>query len=247
MTQLEPLIFSQVWVAVAVGMIVICGAIVQAGLGMGFGLTVAPTLALLDPALVPGTTLYLGLFTAVLGVVREPRAVVWKEIKVGALGRFIGVCIGALILMQLTDLKTFSLVFGIVVGVAVLMTAIGWHLAFNTGNLLSMSAISGIMGIITSVGAPPMALIYSQRPAQEARPTLAAFFAVGCALSILGLIIMGWSSWRDLWLAGLMVPGVLLGTAIARRFQDRFDKRYKPALLGVAGTACLLLIARGLS
>ena len=161
--------------------------------------------------------------------------------------RIIGVCIGALILMQLTDLKTFSLVFGIVVGVAVLMTAIGWHLAFNTGNLLSMSAISGIMGIITSVGAPPMALIYSQRPAQEARPTLAAFFAVGCALSILGLIIMGWSSWRDLWLAGLMVPGVLLGTAIARRFQDRFDKRYKPALLGVAGTACLLLIARGLS
>ena len=154
MTQLEPLIFSQVWVAVAVGIIVICGAIVQAGLGMGFGLTVAPTLALLDPALVPGTTLYLGLFTAVRGVVREPRAVVRKEIKVGALGRFIGVCIGALILMQLTDLKTFSLVFGIVVGVAVLMTAIGWHLAFNTGSLLSMSAISGIMGIITSVGAP---------------------------------------------------------------------------------------------
>ena len=247
MTHADPLIFSSLWIAILVAIIIVSGAIVQAGMGMGFGLTVAPLLALIDPALVPATTLYLGMFTATLGVIREPHAIEWGEVKWGALGRLVGVFVGGVVLVGLTDLKTFSLVFGLVVGIAVLMTALGWQLAFTSLNLFSMSCVSGAMGIITSVGAPPMALLYSQRPPDTARPTMAAFFAIGCGLSILGLLIMGWSSWRDLATACLMVPGVLFGTFLARKFQTKFDKRYRGILLTIAGIASLLLIIRGIS
>jgi len=247
LAHVEPLIFTSVWIALLVGVIIVFGAVVQAGLGMGFGLTVAPLLALIDPAMVPATTLYLGMFTATLGVLREPNSIQWNEVKFGALGRLVGVCVGAVILIGLTDIKAFSLVFGLVVGVAVLMTSLGWHMPFTSFNLFAMSCVSGTMGIITSVGAPPMALLYSQRPPEKARPTMAAFFAIGCALSILGLVVMGWSGWQDLAIAVLMVPLVLLGTFFARRVQAKFDKRYKSVLLVIAGIASIMLIARGLS
>ena len=177
---------------------------------------------------------------------REPKGVVWRGIGIGAFGRLFGVLLGAVLLYNLTDMKTFSLVFGLMVGLAVTLSAFGWQLPFTSPNLVAMSTISGIMGIITSVGAPPMALLYSRRPAKEARPTLAAFFAVGCGVSIVGLHLAGWGQLRDLWLALLMLPGVIVGTIIARRYLGKFDQRFKPILLCVSGFAACLLIVRGL-
>ena len=247
MTAADPLIFTSIPIAVIVLCILLAGSIVQAGLGMGFGLLTAPLFALIDPALVPGPTLYLGMFTSLLGVFREPHSIAWSEVKIGALGRLVGVAIGAAALYSVADQKTFSLVFGIVIGTAVLISALGWNMAFTTRNLMSMSVISGAMGVITSVGAPPMALLYAQRPAATARPTMAAFFAVGCFLSIIGLNLAGWGGLKDLWIALFMVPGVLVGTWLARRMQGRFDKRFQPILIGIAGLASVLLIIRGLT
>ena len=239
-------VFSSLWFALLVLVIVGCGTIVQAGLGMGFGLTVAPLLALLDPTLVPGPTLYLGMLTATLGVIREPQGVNVRELGVGVIGRMIGVVIGAAILANLTDLKTFMLVFGIMVALAVILSASGWTLPFNNRNLIAMTTLSGLMGIITSVGAPPLALLYSQRSSQVARPTLAAFFMVGCFISLCGLWLAGWSGYDDLLLALFMLPGVVVGTLIARRLKSSMDKRYAPLLLVLAGSAAALLIVRGL-
>lgn len=235
------------WLAFLVLVIIISGSVVQAGLGMGFGLTVAPLLALLDPALVPGPTLWLGLLSAILVTWHERDAVIWREVGIGAIGRAVGVGIGAFVLASMSDPKIFLLVFGIMIAGAVLLSATGWQLRASVANLIAMSGLSGVMGIITSVGAPPMALIYSQRPAHEARPTLAAFFAIGCAMSLIGFNLSGWGQWRDLAIAGFMLPGVFFGTWLAYRIHGRFDKRYRPILLCIAGLAAVMLIWRGLS
>ena len=151
MNHAEPILFQSIPLLILIVSIVAAGAVVQAGLGMGFGLTVAPLLALLDPALVPGPTLYVGLLSAILVMSKEIDQVNWREVKIGAVGRVIGVAIGALILSQLADIKTFMLVFGLLIAGAVVLSALGWKLAATIPNLLSMSSISGLMGIITSV------------------------------------------------------------------------------------------------
>jgi hypothetical protein len=110
-----------------------------------------------------------------------------------------------------------------------------------------MATVSGIMGTITSVGAPPLAIVYQDRPAAEARPTLAAFFALGCGISLAGLYLSGWADWRNFMLAIVMAPAMLAGLAVARRIGGRFDRRYRPALLAISGTAAIVLIARGLA
>ena len=222
-------------------------SIVQFGLGMGFGLMAAPLLALLDPELVPAPVLFLGLLTATLGALREREGIVWREVRTGAFGRLVGGGVSVVLLSLIATPQTFALIFGLCIGLAVLMSFIGRRITFTRGRLLSMSVLSGTMATITSVGAPPLALIYQDRPPDIARPTLAAFFAVGCAISLGALYASGWATIRDFHMALLMVPGVIGGAIVARFTGSRFDRRYRLLLLGVAGVAAVMLIARGLS
>ena len=226
--------------------IVVFAAIIQAGIGMGFGLTAAPLLALIDPVLVPVPALFLTLLTASLGAWSERDAIRWNEVGTGMIGRLVGLAIALAILERLTDERGFLLFFGILVSLAVLLSISGLRIAFTRANLIGLSTISGIMGALTSVGGPPMALIYQSRPAAKARPTLAAFFATGCVVSIAGLWTFGHAGPRDALIAGLLLPPMLLGTAIGRRFRGRFDRRFRLALLAVSGVAGVLLIQRGL-
>lgn len=235
------------WVAAAVILIAMVAAVVQFGLGMGFGLTAAPLLALIDPELVPVSTLYLGFATSAWTAFDERHAIVWPEVWTAALGRVAGVVAATAVLVWISDRKAFSLVFGLMVGLAVVLSVAGWRLRFGRASLLSMAAVSGLMGTITSVGAPPLAIVYQDRSAAQARPTLAAFFAIGCLLSLAGLYLSGWAGLRDLALALVMVPGMLAGWLVARMLAGRFDRRYRPALLAVAGMAAVILIIRGLT
>ncbi|PWV98908.1 hypothetical protein DFR52_104199 [Hoeflea marina] len=227
--------------------IVLAASVVQAGLGMGFGLTAAPLLALIDPHLVPVPTLMIGMVTAGAGAWRERDAISWPEVGTGLAGRFIGVASGTYVLSQLTDRKGFMLVFGIMVAVAVVLSMGGWRLKFSRVSLVAMGWVSGLMGTITSVGAPPLAMIYQDHNPREARPTLAAFFAFGCAFSLSGLALSGWAGPDDVWLALAMVPPMLVGIWVARFLGGRFDRRFRSALMAISGVAAAILIIRGLA
>ena len=223
------------------------GSVVQAGLGMGFGLTVAPILALLDPVLVPVSALYLGTATSVAGALNERANIVWKEVAICLSGRMSGIFAGLLILVGLTSLATFSLVFGIIILFAVFLSIAGWRLALNTPNLFSVGVVSGFTGVITSVGAPPLALIYQHQPAAQSRATLATFFALGGLASLIVLYISGLGNLTHLWAALIMALPAALGTWLGRRMRGGFDQRYRVFLLGIATLASLMLIYRGLA
>lgn len=226
--------------------VVMFGAMVQAGLGMGFGQSAAPLLALIDPHLVPGPVLMLGLATAVWGAWRERDHIVWEEVGIGAVGRFAGVIAAMAILTVLPDRKTFMLVFGLLIAASVIMSVAGLRMVFSRRNLVAMGTVSGLTGTITSIGAPPLAIVYADQEPRKARPTLSAFFAVGCALSLAGLFVSGWSGPGDVVLAAMMIPAMIVGTLVAWLLKDRFDRRYRPLLLILAGTAAATLIVRGL-
>lgn len=233
------------WLLPAVMAIVFAAAIVQINLGMGFGLMAAPLLALLDPALVPVPTLTLGLMTASWGAWRERSQIRWEEVAVGIPGRIAGVAAGAGLLAVVPGPQGFMLAFGMMIALAVILSAAGWQMRFNTASLLGMSSLSGLMGTLTSVGAPPMALIYQHRPAAFSRPTMAAFFAIGCVFSLAGLTLTGWARPDDLLLAAIMAPAMLAGILTARWLGHRLDHRFRPALLSVSGLAAVILVIRG--
>jgi uncharacterized membrane protein YfcA len=240
-------LFGSPWLLVAILVIVFFAAIVQFGLGMGFGMTASPLLAVLDPQLVPAPVLLVSFATAFITAAREHEHIVWREIWIGSAGRLIGVAIATLVLAGLTDRDSFSLVFGLMVALAVLFSISGWRLRFSNASLTAMAMISGIMATISSVGAPPLAIIYQDRVPGQARPTLAAFFTAGCALSLAGLYLSGWAGMRDLVLAAIMVPGMVSGLIASQFLKHSFDARFRPVLLAISGAAACLLIVRGLT
>ncbi len=235
------------WLIAIVFVIVFLAAIVQAGLGLGFGLLAAPLLALVNPELVPAPTLILGFLTAGWGVLRERQGITWSEVGIGSIGRAVGVSVAAIILANITDRETFILMFGVMIAIAVGLSVSGWRIPFSGGSLVSMGAVSGLMGTITSVGSPPMALVYQNHPAKSARPTMAAFFMIGCAFSLIGLAIAGWAGWQDLLLAALMLPPMFAGLAVIHLLGSRFDGHFRMFLLGISGLAAMVLIVRGLT
>jgi uncharacterized membrane protein YfcA len=236
-----------VWVLVAAFAIVVVASVLQSGLGMGFGLLAAPLLVLIEPELAPVPTLWIGFITSCYGAWAERRGVVWSEVGVGLIGRVAGIALALAVLDSIGNGAGFSLVFGLMVGLAVVLSLGRWQLPFNRGTLVGMATVSGLMATITSVGAPPMAMIYQSRGSAVARPTLAAFFAIGVGLSLIALHTTGHAGWKDVWLAALMVPPMILGTLVGGRVQHRFDRRYRAVLLGISGMAALMLIVRGLT
>lgn len=227
--------------------IIVLGTVLQTSMGMGFGLTAGPLLALLDPSFVPGATLVLGMLTAFLAAFPERKQIRWEEVAWALVGRIPGVLVAILFLSAIRGQDTFLLAFGVMILLALLLSASGWQLAFNKGSLAAMGAISGLMGTITSVGAPPLAMIYQNKNPEHARPTLSAFFAIGCFVSIIGLMIAGWFSHADIFRVMLLLPAMFLGTFIGRNLVSVIDRRYRYALWAISGIAAVQLIIRGLS
>lgn len=234
-----------VHILLLVSLVVIFAAAVQAALGMGYGLMAAPILMLIEPAYVPAPTILVGMMTSALGSYRERQHIQWREVLTASGGRITGVLLALLILASVVSTAEFKLAFGVLVAAAVALTAIGWRLRQSAASLISMGILSGCMGTITGVGAPPMAIVYQDRPSVIARPTLAAFFFIGCATSAIGLAFIGWLGWRELLLALTMAPALLVGTWIGRQISNAADQRYRPLLLGLAGMASVILIIQG--
>lgn len=234
-------------VAVLSLLIVFAGAVVQFGLGMGFGLTVAPVLAVLDPALVPVPALVMSFFVSITGALRERRTIIWREALTAGGGRLSGTLVATIILVGIASPDGFSLIFGLLILLAVALSLSGLQLAFRLRNIYAMGLLSGLMATITSVGAPPLAIVYQGRAPKLARPTLAATFSMGTVFALAGLIASGWADWLDLWYAILLSPAAVAGFFAARALGPRFDARYRMFLLGISGISGVILVLRGLT
>jgi len=166
-------------------------AIVQSTVGMGFGQVAAPVLLLIDPAFVPSAVIIMGGAVAVTGAVRGRDDVAGREIGVALGGRVLGALAAGQVLIVAADPATFSLVFAGLLLLAVGLSLTTWQVRLSPGNLLVAGTLSGFMGTITSVGAPPMGIVYQNAPGPHVRATLNAFFAVGTVISLAALALHG--------------------------------------------------------
>ena len=232
------------WILAAGSLVVVCGAIIQSSIGMGFGLTVAPVLAVLDQELVPGPILAMGFLTAGAGALREWRHVNAGELGTALAGRLAGAILATWVITILPDRSTFSLVFGLTILAMLLLAIAGWRMPFTPANLAAMGWVSGLTGTITGVGAPPLAMVYQDRTALAARPSLNAFFSLGCLMSIILLALAGWFGPGDIVVALAFLPAMALGLGLARIVRPYADNRFRLAMWSLSGFAALFLIGR---
>jgi len=226
--------------------IVIIASVLQISAGMGFGMLASPLIALVKPELVPGSVLVMGLLVAVFGAWRERENIVYSEISAGVSGRIVGSSVAMIILLFLPNVNAFLILFGTVMLIAITLTAFGKKITFTIKNLFGLSILSGVMGSLTAVGAPPMVLIYHDKAPEIVRPTLNAFFFSGCVLGLISLSLSGWFKWSDFLVAFALVPALLFGIYIGQFFKSFSSRSLSRILLFLSAIASTILIFRGI-
>lgn len=231
-------VFTVLAVAVTVG------GIVQGSVGLGLGLVAAPVASLLDPGLMPGVMLWLAAAYPVLTLVREGRSSDWGGLTWAFAGRLPGTVIGVAVVSAVSA-RLLGLIVGAMVLVAVLLTWQVVSLPMRRDVLVGAGVVSGVTGTATSIGGPPLALVYQHVSGARLRATLGTYFFGGALLSLLGLALAGELQASDgLWALGL-APFLVLGFLLADPVRRHVDAgRTRAGVLVVCAASALALVVR---
>ncbi|PZF84495.1 sulfite exporter TauE/SafE family protein [Jiangella anatolica] len=226
---------------------VFLGAAVQGAIGLGLGLLAAPVATLLAPELMPGTMLWLSMLLPVFSLAREWAHVDWWGLRWAFLGRVPATVLGAWI-VSVSSPRLLSVLVGLVILIAVVLTVRTVRLPMRAGVLVGAGAVSGISGTATSIGGPPLALVYQGELGPRVRATLAMYFLIGAGFSLLALAVVGELTMEQttaaLWLAPVLVVGFAAASGL-RRFVDGGRLRY--AVMVVCALSAVTLIVRALA
>jgi uncharacterized membrane protein YfcA len=222
------------------------GALVQGSVGFGMALVAAPLLTLIDPILVPGPVIAVGLISSGLVAVRDREAMDLSALKSAVPGLLIGSLTAATMLSYIA-VDHIGVTLGGLVLVAVLLSVLGLHVAPTPRNLFYASTLAGFMDTTASIPGPPLALIYQRAAGPRLRATLAPLFISSGVISLATLSAFDRFGRVELTLALLLIPGVLTGLALSAYTSRRIDSgSVRHAVLLVAAAAGVAAILRDL-
>lgn len=231
---------------VAVLVAAMLGAFVQGSVGFGHNLIAAPVFALVDDRLVPGPAIASAGVLVLLTVVRDRSGLHLGEVGTALIGRVPGTILAAVAVAALSA-DHLAVGFAALVLLAVGITASGVHVRPTRATLVGAGALSGFMGTATSIGGPPMAMLYASEEGRRLRGTLAGFFLTGIAMSLLALTVTGSFGVEELRLSLLPVPAIVVGFALSSWGARRLDAgRTRPAVLAVAALSAVSVLGDAL-
>lgn len=199
-------------------------AFVQASIGVGFALIMAPVLALTAPELLPGGLLLLMLpLNAFVGW-RERDALDWFGSGWITAGRAAGTFLGFWVLVAVS-----SSTLNLLVGIATLLAALAslFAPAFDPSRtaFLTAGVMTGITETATGIGGPPLALVYQHHAAASLRANVAICFLIG---EIFSVALLAATHRLTLWqieAAGLLLPCLAAGALASAIVHGRLDQR----------------------
>ena len=100
----------------------------------------------------------------------------------------------------------------------------------------------------TSIGGPPIAIVYQHRPAREIRTTMAVYFLVGASLSLAALLVTGDLTRDQAVASATLVPFLALGAGLGALARRSIPARIvRPAVLLVSSASALVLLVKSLA
>ncbi|BBX34005.1 MULTISPECIES: sulfite exporter TauE/SafE family protein [Mycolicibacterium] len=231
---------------VIIAVAILLGSCLQASIGFGLGMLAAPIVAVVDPSLIPGTLIMLATAVTLLVVVREREAIDLAGTGWALAGRVPGTVAGALLLVVLPERALAYVLAAVVLG-GVALTSFGWMPTPHRRNLVLAGATSGVLGTATSIGGPPMALVWQNSSGAKLRGTMSGFFLVGSVLSIVLLAVTGAIDHRTVVVFGMLIPVVIAGYLLSRLVNRHLDrKRQRWAAIVISALGAVVLIVRQL-
>jgi len=178
----------------------------------------------------------------VMAALRERAAIDWQVAAHCIGGRCIGALLAGAILLVLPP-RPLAVAFGVSLLVGVGLAVAGWRVRPTRRNSWFAGTVSGVMGTITSAGAPPLGLLTQGLPAPAIRATVGCIITAGAAASLVTLSYANQFSRAQLLLGLALFPwvgaGFFVSSRLARRISAAGMRRLLLAL--VAGSALAVL------
>ena len=223
------------------------GATVQSAVGLGLGIVAAPVITIVQPDLMPEVMLWLACTYPLVTLATERADIHWAGLGWSLPTRLLGTAVGV------AAVATFSArILGLLVAIMVLGAVLATWLAvrppITRGSLMTAGLVSGFSGTATSIGGPPMAILYQNQPPRQIRTTLAVYFMVGAALSLAGLALAGQLEPHRALLAACLTPVLPFGAALGRVLRTRLPEHHvRGAVLLVCAASAVVLLVRSLA
>lgn len=177
---------------------------------------------------------------------RERRSIDVHGVAFALVGR-IAATVPAALLVAALPRATFDTLFAGLVFVAVVLSVRTPQFERTRPLTVAAGALSGFMGTVSSIGGPPMALLYQHAEGSRIRGSLSGFFVVGTTLSLVALAAVGRFGNHELRMASILAPGVVLGLVASRLVSPWLDRgRIRPLVLVLSLAAAVAVLGRAL-
>jgi hypothetical protein len=221
-------------------------ALVQGTVGIGFAMISVPILALLDPSLSPAPQLLIALPITISMAAKERHAIDLSGVGWILGGRIPGAILGVALLGIATEAVLDVFIAIIVLG-AVLIIGTGFRVRRNTATKLLAGISSGTTGVVSSIGGPPVALVYTRDEVETIRSTLAVVFTFGILTSAFFRWISGNMTLNDVRVALVLIPAAMGGLWIATRVRNKVPRHaVRVSILFISAGAAMALFVRAI-
>lgn len=219
-------------------------AAIQGTVGMGFAIVSVPFLSIVDPRLAPVPQLLLSIPLIVTMAYRERQHIEFRGLRWILAGRVPGALIG-LALLKIATETTLSLMIAGIVLVAVGMLAFGAALPRSPKVDFLAGTFSGISSLISTIGGPPMALLFSREKPPTIRANMAALFIVGLTITLITRLAAGEVTRLDAKVAAILLPALAGGFLMSTRLAARLPQsKARAAILWLSAGSALALAVR---
>ena len=157
--------------------LIIFGAITQSAIGIGFGIP-ACFLVLLEPSMVPSCIVLMGSFLAFSNAMLSFKDIIKVDLIYAYSGRVVGSLLAMPLIFFTLGTNKYLIVFGILLLIATYMSAKNWNIVATKKNITLAGTASGLMGTLTGIGGPPMAIVYQNSSARKVVATLNMFLGL---------------------------------------------------------------------
>lgn len=147
-------------------------------------------------------------------VLRDRAHLQFEQVSWAMVGGFIGVILAGVIL-KVASKDQFELTFGLLILIAVFISILGYTPKVNKISNTIAGFTSGLMGTITAVGGPPMALLYQHGDIKNIKANLTAFFLFLNIVAIVTLALVGQITLSTLAIVVCSLPGMAIGFYIS--------------------------------
>lgn len=222
------------------------GAMVQGSTGLGMTLVAGPVLFAIDPTFAPGPLMMVGLIVSTRHLIVERAHIDRPGLVRFAVGAPVGLAVGLAVLSTIGE-RQLALVIGSLIVVAVAVVLSGFHPARSNATLAAGGAVTALTSVTASLPGPPFAISFHDSPPPVLRGTIGSFLVPFSSISLVLMTLLGEFGRHELALAGVLVPGVVIGLVASRWARPYLDRTwFRQAVLALSAVGGVALILRNL-